>query len=56
MGHATFQLPLDLLRMKPVCAQELLRLAGVLQEAVEDGQFVELFVLWTSAELKGGRA
>lgn len=50
-----FQLPLDLLRMKLVCAQELLRFTGVLQE-VGDGQFVELFVFWTSAELEGVRA
>lgn len=34
MGWAACQLPLDLLRVKPVCAQELLRLTGVFQEAM----------------------
>lgn len=53
MGWAACQLPLDLLRMKPVCAQELLRLTGVFQEAIGDGPFVGLFVFWTSAELEG---
>lgn len=56
LGWATFYLPLDLLRMKPVCAQELLRLTGVLQKAVGDGPFVDLFVFWTSSELERDRA
>lgn len=37
MEWAIFQLLLDLLRIKPMCARELLRLTGVLQEAVVDG-------------------